>query len=345
MKRNLGSIKAKWRVCIAVLCIAVLCMTACGKQAGASLQEPKQTEESTVLGTLEGENRQTPDASKQEEYVYDYQVSLEPIPKEIADLGGECVGTMHAFPSRIMVGLMKQRMEEEPEFKAEAERRTEEVRKALKEEIGGEFEVELMRIEDAGWRFSCREIATNYKFAITYNTLIVKKINIPEYYEKIDANKYENDMESIISRVYDSGCQSIRLSENEYHKFMYVFIANFRDEDMDYIEEQKRILELWKGLREYDEEIEYRIYIEFYSTEYEEMVCKKYQEGIFSDLSLPEEHKKAIKEAEEIYDICTYVGWHDYKGKKTLDDLLEEYENGTYDETEKWEYWIKGGEY
>ena len=152
-------------------------------------------------------------------------------------------------------------------------------------------------------------------------------------------------MDSIISKVYDSSCQNIWISENEYHKFMYVFIANFRDEDMDYSEEQKRILELWKGLREYDEEIEYRIYIEFYSTEYEEMVREKYKEGIHQDLSLTAERRKAIKAAGEIYDICSYVGWSDHKGKKTMDDFFEEYKNGTYDETQKWEYWIEGGEY
>lgn len=69
-----------------------------------------------------------------EGYVYDYQVSMEPIPVEIAALGGEVCGTIHAYPTEIEVGLAKKAIEENPEWQKMNEENIEFLKKYLTEQ-------------------------------------------------------------------------------------------------------------------------------------------------------------------------------------------------------------------
>ena len=340
--------------------ICLICLTGCG--AGPALPEdtdiPINAQDIPSAGS-EGQQQQngsgtTGDSAELPEgYVYDYQVSLEPIPQEIADLGGMCVGTMHAFPSRIMVGLMKQRMEEDPELKAEVEKRVEEVKQTLSEEIGGEFEVEIMSVEDKwDWVFYCTEKKTGYEFKMNYvNNEYYNPawhnnvLNVPDYYGKFKADKYEEDVKSIISKAFENSFVNIWCWEGGKGRIdIDVYVAQFIDTGIDYEEEQYKIMQLWEALKGYDSEKHYRIYIGFYPTEYEELIQQKCEQGIWTDIHAynKEEVELLIKE-KDIYDVFFYYEIFNNDTLVNMDTLLNDYKNGTYDETVVWDYWVKGG--
>lgn len=98
----------KTRIRLGVLVIAILpLLLGCGEkevltpEPSLSMSETFKYESNDVA--VEG-------------YVYDYQVSMEPIPVEITALGGEVCGTIHAYPTEIEVGLAQKAIEENPEW-------------------------------------------------------------------------------------------------------------------------------------------------------------------------------------------------------------------------------------
>ena len=106
MNGEVGMCQKRRRFVLAVLGLGMMLLcTAC------------QKEES---GSISGEEKKSVEEKAPEGYVYDYQVSMEPIPKEIEDLGGSCVGTMHAFPTRIEKVLTQQEVEKDPKLKEDA---------------------------------------------------------------------------------------------------------------------------------------------------------------------------------------------------------------------------------
>lgn len=134
-------------------------------------------------------------------------------------------------------------------------------------------------------------------FNISYTTVI----NVSEYYRDIDVQCYEEDMLNIISEVYDTNCQ--RLLMDDELDLIYVFIADFEEEDIDYGEEQDKILELWKRLREYNKSMHYSVSIRFYPTVCEEVVRQKYKEGTVMDWNFgPSESENVLKMKGEIKD-------------------------------------------
>ena len=334
------------------LCMMLLC-AACQKEVESTVQK----EESKT--NISGEEKKSVSEEAPEGYVYDYQVSMEPIPKEIADLGGTCVGTMHAFPTRIEKALTQQEVEKDPELKAEVERCTQEVKEALTEEIGGEFEVEIMSMDENKfeWKFFCREVATGYEFAIGYTNY---KYNNPEtmiddndifiynYYDlnMKKANKSENEKNiyNILYEIFPEGCNTI-LFRNEVNETA-IFLAQFSNTDIDKEEEQIKILTLWERLKKYDSEMDYRIYIGYYLPEYEGLMEERCKDGIYEDIYTGHEDEKIKKiiDKQEIWDYFSYNEFYDQDNKINMSTLLSDYQNGTYDKNKIWEYWIGGND-
>ena len=327
------------------LCMMLSC-AACQKEAESTVQKEKSKT------NMSDEEKKSVSEEAPEGYVYDYQVSMEPIPKEIADLGGPCVGTMHAFPTRIEKALTQQEVEKDPELKAEVERCTQEVKEALTEEIGGEFEVEIMSMDENrfDWKFFCKEVSTGYEFDIGYTNY---KYNNPEtmiddndvfvkdYYNNRNVNK-EKGISDILNKIFPNG--NIRIVFRDDVKQTSIYLAQFPNIDFNIKEEQIKILDLWEQLQEYDNQMGYLIYIGYYPSEYKNILEQRCKNGIYQDIFTGYEKEKINKliENQEIYDYFSFYEYTDGENSVNMDTLLSDYQNGTYDKNKIWEYWIGG---
>ena len=209
-----------------------------------------------------------------EGYVYDYQVSMEPIPEEIAALGGPCEGTIHAFPSRIGMALTELEMEKDPVLKAEVEKRIPEIEAALEEEIGGEFVVDgVILFDDLGWVFFCTEVETGYQFDLYYankeyyaykrnRDSTENVISVADYYDEKESRALRETLLPQIEEIYGGGDVKVRV-QNEVG-LVDIAIAQYMDCAIDKSLEQEKILLLWETLHSYNDNYIYNINIAFY---------------------------------------------------------------------------------
>ena len=285
-----------------------------------------------------------------EGYVYDYQVSLEPIPKEIADLGGPCQGTIHAFPSRIRIGLTEKMMEEDAELKTEIEKRIPEVEQCLKENIGGEFRVDgVDATDDDDWRFFCTRTDTDYQFSILYmiNEYEINGImfnsNIiyhEHYYDKIDTEEVEHTYEDIINNCFEECVYRVWVHNTGSggDKTVTINILQFTDDNVEKTEEQIKILHLWRELNKFDSSVWYRINLEYFPTEYSDFMKTKYDEGSFDDLYIL--YESELLKNGELRAEFSYDHLFDRDNGDSLEDKLNLYDKGKYNEKNIWSYWI-----
>ena len=334
------------------LCMA---LSGCGRQ---TLQEVSDSVPSETEQSISDESASTPTEAEHGEiifeeapegYVYDYQISLEPIPKEIADLGNPCQGTIHAFPSRIRIGLTEKMMEEDAELKAEVEKRIPEVEQCLKENIGGEFRVDgVDATDDFDWYFSCTEIDTGYQFIMLYwnneysarhdGITIPNKLYLEDYYDKIETDKVEQVYADIITDNFGECAYKIQVQVHDNGFFIVVIdIHEFTDRNIEKEEEQLKILEMWKELNAIDGESFYMIDLKYYPLEYENMLKEKCKEGTFEDMYIW--HDSELLKNGELRARLFYDSVLEYGESNNLDYLLDLYESGKYNDKDIWSYW------
>lgn len=324
----------KRKVALLLIC-AVLCLfqIGCGKQSD-------QTDQTTPES---GASEET-----DEEYVYDYQVSMEPIPKEIADLGGPCQGTIHAFPSKIRIGLTEKRMEEDPELKAEVQKRIPEIEQELAEKIGGKFRVDgVDATDEMYWKIQCTELDTGEQFYVTYDNsayatrrdekpyLFGNQVLTSEYYGKKESDKMRETMVKLCSKVYEDGCYNVWCDTGTgvVVSDMRIYIAQFREEEVDRKDEQKKIKTLWEALHAYSDTTEYSIKIIYFPMEYKEVIAQKFASDSFNDWDMVSQGNEATRlliENNEIKDSFLY------------ESILNGREMESYLYEDKvWSYWVK----
>ena len=288
-----------------------------------------------------------------EGYVYDYQVSMEPIPEEIATLGGPCEGTIHAFPSRIGMALTELEMEKDPVLKAEVEKRIPEIEAALEEEIGGEFVVDgVILINQYDWCFFCTEVDTGYQFDMVYynneylaqednNIVISNRIFVEDYYDEKKSIEIRNDLIPIISEIYSIGNMTIRVQSEV--NVIDIIIAQYTENTVDKVLEQEKVLNLWDSLQNYDREFYYRVNLIFYPLEYQNVIEEKYCSVFRYDVTegFSEEIMNCLAENENIWCCLIYSGFSNKYDEENLDVLLQQYKDGKYDKATIWKYWIQ----
>ena len=177
---------------VVALMLMALTVFGCGKK-----EELENTPSTSLSDIINDGEEECPEG-----YVYDYQVSMEPIPVEIAALGGEVCGTIHAYPTKIQIELVKQEIENSEELKEENEAYLAVVRQYLDDMYGGEFEIAPIAIDS--WRYACIEKATDKRFSISINPLYSKYqadvdiIYIDSYYYEENASVYKEDLNNIM---------------------------------------------------------------------------------------------------------------------------------------------------
>ncbi|MDE7268990.1 MAG: hypothetical protein K2N81_00780, partial [Acetatifactor sp.] len=194
-----------------VLCVS---LTSCGRPSDRIGQESVSAAIESDVQAAPGMNDDNlPSAGDgnaqglSEDYVYDYQVSMDPIPKEIADLGGPCQGTIHAFPSKIVQGLTQKQIEEDLELKKEVEETIPKVERYLTENIGEQFIVDGLEIRsECDWSWICTEVSTGYQFSISYLRLYSNfddnHVFLENYYNAQITEEIAPEIEPLIKDVF-----------------------------------------------------------------------------------------------------------------------------------------------
>ena len=192
-----------------------------------------------------------------------------------------------------------------------------------------------------------RDRYTNFRYSDPESTIKVDNhIFIIDYYdlnmEKMDKSENEKNVYNILCEIFPEGCNAI-LFRNEA-KEIDIFLAQFSNTNIDKEEEQIKILTLWERLKKYDSELDYRIYIGYYLPEYGGLIEERCRDGIYEDIysGNKKEGIKKMIDSQEIWDYFSYNEFIDQDNIVNMSTLLSDYQNGTYDENEIWEYWIGG---
>lgn len=338
------------RLTAILLACGIICasLTGCGRPADKVEQESTSavTESGIHDDSLPaGANEKTQELN--EDYVYDYQISMEPIPKEIADLGGPCQGTIHAFPSKIRRGLTQKMMEEDPGLKAEVEKRIPEVEKALAENLSGEYKVDEIIADDVlAWYWFCTEIGTGYQFRIHYrnyeytasqteqtvapdNLLVIE-----DYYDGKKAEQVETIYAQVVQKSFGECCN--RIWFHSHSDSITIYIIQFTDNEVDKRAEQLKLLNLWSDLKEYDD-VRYDVELLYYPTAYREVIEQKFSEGNLYDFTIY--HAEELLRKGELMARFDYMDGYIEENERGLDLWLEDYETGQYDEDAIWSFW------
>ncbi len=338
----------------AMLLVCGLCLSliSCGKLVDQTGQESSDA-------ATESDAAVVPEA-EDADYVYDYQVSMDPIPKEIADLGGPCQGTIHAFPSKIRMGLTQKRMEEDPELKAEVEKRIPEIEEYLAENIGGEFQVEGVVVrDDLDWRFFCKETLSDYRFCLRYDNtqyfhrdnpdmaayraVIGNRVYIDSYSEPQRTENQKSQFNQMISEAFGECYNIAWVSGISEIELVTIHIVQFTDDKIDKSEEQVKVVNLWDNLKIYNDEAWYIICVSYYPTVYQNIMEKKFVAGylgVGGDISKSKECSENLLKRGELIDEFLYDDMEDGKGDMGLDMILKKYQQGKYKKNKIWPYWL-----
>ena len=329
--------------------ILLVCGVLCVSLTGCGRASDRIGQESVSTATESDENAQ----DLGEDYVYDYQVSMEPIPKEIAELGGPCQGTIHAFPSKIKMGLTQKMMEEDPELKAEVEKRIPEIEQALMENIGGEFKIDgVVALSELNWAWYCTEVSTGHQFSIVYinneyddqkngwDSSLRNLIFFEGYYEAEKTANMTPEIEPFILDVFEGYFYKIWIQGSADN--IDIYIMQFTDEEVDKSSEQVKILQLWEKLQEYDSDRKYNLFLIYFPATYQEVIKQKYEEGCLTDMRLggKKELIQTLLQAGEIKDFFVYDAFWNEDINTSLNDLLEQYKVGKNFQNQIWEYWL-----
>ncbi len=344
----------------AIVATLLLCcmLIACGDSADSSTTNKTETdcEVSETVGSQsipDGTSEEITDAADcPEGYVYDYQVSMEPIPEEIAALGGPCQGTIHAYPSRIAMALTELQMEEDPVLKAEVEKRIPEIEAALEEEIGGDFVVDgVILQDDLSWVFICTEVATGYQFDLCYanfeyeaqinnTTSPQNAISVEYYYREIESIAIRENLYPIIGEIFNEGDYIVRAQVGG--GIVDIVIGQYTDKEIEQCMEQEKILKLWEALQKYDNTKYYNLSLVFFPLKYENVIKEKYRTTIRYDFGnfISDKYLSYLAERKEIWGGITYseIDYHD--DYSNLNTFLQKYNVGEYEEDIIWDFWI-----
>ena len=304
--------------------------------AGCGEKEELETIPQVSLDEIINMDEEVDNEECPEGYVYDYQVSMEPIPEEIAALGGEVCGTIHAYPTEIEAALLKKEIDSDEELQEENKRNIEGIRQYLEKIYGGEFEI--VPIQKEVWIYKCREMDTEKEFTIKVRPSYTKGVSddvvaVSTYdYEDV-VEEYKDGIKNIIQTVgMSEAMHRIRRQTVNEVDSLDLYIAAFSEVKPDYIEEQKKIIEIFNVLKKYQKDEKDGIYLNiivtYFPMEYKEVIAAQYQSNCFADIQRI--NVNSILELcvnDEVYAQFRYMGTTDEEDADSLDRLIENIDN------------------
>ena len=309
--------------------ILIFMMGGCGEKEELETTPSQSLDELISIGS-ETENGECPEG-----YVYDYQVSMEPIPEDIAALGGEVCGTIHAYPTEIKAALISKEIENSKELQEQHSRNMQGIEKYLKETYGGEFDIKP--IEQNVWVYWCKELDSGKEFTLkispSFSQGIGKNaISINTYDYEDTAEIYRERLKQIIEEVivdeyvYRIRCQTV----NEVW-CLDLFMAVFSDGELNYLDEQKKIIQIFDVMKQFQQEtpngLDLNLAITYFPIEYKEVISKQYESELFADIqNVNDSNIFELQKNNEVYSQFRYWGVLDAEEENSLDKIADDKE-------------------
>ena len=311
---------------VVALMLMALTVFGCGKRE--ELENTPSSSLSDIINDEEVAEEECPEG-----YVYDYQVSMEPIPEEIAALGGEVCGTIHAYPTKIQIELVKQKIENSEELKEENEAYLAVVRQYLNDTYGGEFEIAPIAIDS--WRYACIEKATDKRFIISINPLYSKYqadvdiIYIDSYYYEENASVYKEDLNNIMKNmITDNHIYRVFQEKLDEYKKLQLHIAIFCETKPVLVEEQEMIIDMYEQIcemRRNDDNGNVEIIITYFPISYKDVITTQYSSPFVDELlSISYERVDKLIENGEVYAQFRYNEGANEKDETSLNKIVTE---------------------
>ena len=316
---------------VVALMLMTLTVFGCGKRE--ELENTPSSSLSDIINEEQVTDEKLADEECPEGYVYDYQVSMEPIPAEIAALGGDVCGTIHAYPTKIQIALTKQEIENDAELKEQNEKNIEAINKYLSDVYDGEFEIEPM--STGAWKYFCMEESTNKQFTISISGSYIKghseeAIGVDTYFYADNAQEYKQELEqAMLENVKNEYCYGTYYESVDYINVLDLYIAVFCENKPDCIAEQKNIIEIYDVMKkiqsENDEQVTLRIVLTYFPKSYKEVIVKQYQSGMKDNFqSIISEKTDKLIENGEVYAQFEYSEISAWDEENNLDDIIEQ---------------------
>ena len=310
--------KAKMKLLMMIF-MSVFIMSGCGEKQ--ELETIPQVSLEDIINTDE----EVDDEECPEGYVYDYQVSMEPIPEEIAALGGEVCGTIHAYPTEIKKGLVQQEIEEDKELQVENEICIEGVRKYLTEMYGGEYEISP--ITTGIWSYVCVDKKTGKEFSLYINPAYMtgreeEVVTADDYYYEENGYEYAEKLNEVIENLqWENYIQKVFLERVSLGN-LKLYMAVFCNEEPDYLYEQEKILQIYEVMKEMqdreDEDMTIEIIISYFPIEYQTVIVSQYQKSVSEMMYISNRVADKLLENGELY------AQFDFEGDKGVTNSLDE---------------------
>lgn len=213
------------------------------------------------------------------EYVIDYQVREEPIPKEIADLGNPCEGTIHAFPTKIIDALSRIEMEKNPELKEAVEYASDYITQHLEEETGHTFYLQWINclMEADLFEFEILDSDTHMQYELDIpqckkDDWISDEGYIMQYNGQKDSEKTLSYNRELVESLFPDASVWVQVPDPTQIR---IIIISYSDTEIDRMEEQGKCIELWKKLREYNESMHLTMSLRYVPEQYESVMEEK----------------------------------------------------------------------
>ena len=311
---------------VVALMLMTLTVFGCGKR-----EELENTPSSSLLDIINDE--EVTEEECPEGYVYDYQVSMEPIPEEIAALGGDVCGTIHAYPTRIEIALAQQEIENDVALKEQNEIYLVAIRQYLEDKYGGEFEIEPIATKTLS--YACTEKSTDKVFILLMNPLYGKQsmnitaVNADSYFYEENASAYEDDLNNIIENTIPAQNVYRFFQEElgEYRK-LKIYIAIFCESEPVLVEEQEMIIDMYEqiyGMKKNSDCANVEIIITYFPSNYEEVITTQYNSLFVDDiLRIGNERADKLIEKGEVYAQFRYNEGANEKDETSLNKIVIE---------------------
>ncbi len=327
---------------VVALMLMALTVFGCGKKE--ELENTPSSSLSDIINEEQVTDEKLADEECPEGYVYDYQVSMEPIPAEIAALGGDVCGTIHAYPTRIEIALAQQEIENDAELREQNERNIEGVQQYLADTYGGEFEIEP--ITTGIWSYLCTDKNTDKENVIFISPSYVKGrsdeiVTADNYYYEEDGYIYNDIVGEVIDNtIQEDNIYKIFLEQVGVSVNLKLYIAIFSENAPNYLDEQNTILEIYETMKQVQEDSEKNITIKlvltYFPEEYQPIILKQYEKSVDEFTYIYGTVAEKLIQNDEVY--AQFYVERDKGIEITLDEVLKEKE--AYLENEyKLEYW------
>lgn len=289
-KKEEKKMRNKMKQLLVILGIMFL-INACG-EAEELRDVISEDESQEVLEDVQGNEEETGNNSKpsEEEYTYVFQIGTEPIPVEIAELGGERYKEIYEDTTAIQIGLLEKEMEEDPALKEKVNTLVGETEKYLFDEYGKEFEIVPVRFDEyySMWRLIAKEKSSGEEFTINYVDFGEEgDVARDGRWEEIIGQHIEQEYSEVVSEIMGENAtmrvfvlpvsaDEVDMDCIDYNNFIFqIWMISFVEGEIDLQQEQEKIVKLMDHIEPLWKDGNVVLNIEYWPMEYQDIMQKR----------------------------------------------------------------------